>query len=68
MKEINDPYIMIVGTMTSCQDCALVCNGKILIKLRASYQILNMILVLIGFCHVFAVEYHQDVREAIEFL
>jgi hypothetical protein len=67
-KGITDPYIMITGSFTNCEDCALICNRKIVFKLRAGYTFLNMILTLIAFCHLFVIEYQADVKETMEFL
>lgn len=68
MKGVNDPFIVIVGEVSHVEDCALVCNGKIVIKARPGFQVPNMVLLLIAFCHVFNVEYNSEVREVMEFL
>ena len=67
-KGIKDPYVLFVGDVNSCTDCALVYNGKIIVRMHTGYQMLNMLLVLIGFCHLFRLEYNQEVRESLEFL
>ena len=68
MRTVMDPYIMVTGSYTSCKDCALICSGKIVLKLNRGFAPINMVLVLIGFCHIFKVEYHPEVRDVMEFL
>ena len=68
MRGVNDPFIALLGEESHVDDCALVCNGKIVIKARPGFQILYMILLLIAFCHAFNVEYNSEIKEVMEFL
>ena len=68
MKGVTDPYILVSGPVTACKECALVCNGKIQFKMHSGFAVINMLLVLIGFCHLFQIEYNPSVKEAMEFM
>ena len=39
-----------------------------MLKLNRGLEPINMVLVLIGFCHIFKVEYHPEVHNVMEFL
>ena len=68
MRGVNDPYIVVLGQIANVQDCALVCNGKIMLKLSHVDRVLTWVLVLMAFCHVFHLEYNIEVKEAMHFL
>jgi hypothetical protein len=63
----NDPYIALLGTMEHMLACYLLCDNKVVIRLPIGVNLASMLLVLIGFCHLYNVKYASDVQDVMEF-
>ena len=48
-------------------DCFLICDNKIVVTLPPGCNLVLMLLVLIGFCHVFSIKYASEVQDVMEF-
>ena len=67
MQGNQDPYIALIGTLSRVESSSLMCKGRVLVQSIGS-RIFSMLIVLIAFCHTFAIQYNHEVREGIEFV
>ena len=69
-KQEHDPFIAIAGSgsdMESMEDCAIICDQRIVLKLPCGSNIANLAIVLMAYCHYHNVHYSPLVEDMMEF-
>ena len=64
----HDPYVAVVGSLDEMEDCALLCDQKVMLRIPLGSNIASMAMILTAFCHVHQLKFSSEVTEVMEFL
>ena len=67
----HDPYVAVIGTMDSMDDCMLISDQKIVCWISSCHSgvgVVSIVVLLMAFCHTFNLKFSDEVAEAMEFL
>ena len=64
----HDLYVAMVGSLDEMEDCALMCDQKVMLRISLGSNIASMALILTTFCHIHHLKFSSEVTEVTEFL